>query len=128
MSHRIHMTWPGGEHDFALALGQLRALQTSTDAGPAELLRRVAGGSWRVDDLIEILRQGLIGGGMAPKEAGQIVVRLFEQRGPLRFVEPAYRVLGAALVGPEDDPVGEPTGAPTPPDSGASPASTASAP
>lgn len=128
MSHRIRLAWVGGEHDFALALGQLRALQANTGAGPEELLNRMAAGTWRVDDLIETLRQGLLGGGVPAEEAGPLLLRLADLHGLIAFRETAFRVLAAALRGPKGDPVGERMGAPTPPAPGGSPASTESAP
>lgn len=127
MSHRLTLTWPGGEHEFALGIGQLRAVQDATNAGPEELLQRMAAGKWRVDDLIAVLRLGLEGGGMAKAECGPLVLRLIELHGLIPFRETAFRVLGAALIGPGDDPVGESRGAVTLPEPGSSQSSTPSA-
>lgn len=124
MSHRLTLTWPGGEHDFALPIGQLRAVQSETDAGPEELLNRMAAGKWRVDDLFAVLRHGLEGGGMAKADATKLVARVIDIHGLIAFRETAFRVLGSALIGPGDDPVGERTGAENPPENGSSPAST----
>lgn len=124
MSHKLTLPWVGGEHDFALALGQLRALQDATNSGPEELLTRMAQGRWRVDDLLQILRQGLIGGGMATTEALPLVTRMAETHGLIVLRETAYRVLAAALIGPADDPAGEQTGESAPPENGASQPST----
>ena len=112
MSHKISLSWAGGEHDFALGLGQLRALQTACDAGPERILRNMASGDWRVDDVIETLRLGLMGAGMDTKTASGMVLRLVELHSWTEFKETAYRVLGAALVGVTDDPVGERSPAP----------------
>lgn len=131
MSHRVdELNWPGGAHDFALPLSRLRALQESLRAGPAEILRRLADGTWRVDDPVEVLRQGLIGAGMPQSEAGPLVARLAETHGLLDFVMPARLVLTAALVTPDGEPAapGELPGVAPPPSGGASPSSTASAP
>lgn len=99
--------WPGGEHAFRLGIAELRALQQTTDCGPEHLANRISLGQWHVDDLREVLRNGLIGGGMAHVEAVQLVDRVFEP--PFaRFKGPAIEVLGfGCLYGPEDDPVGE---------------------
>lgn len=96
----ITMAWGDGEHRFRLAIGQLRELQDKCGAGPAEILRRVADGTWRVDDLREVLRLGLIGGGKAPLEALALVQRYVDERPLLESVMPARAVLLAALVGP----------------------------
>lgn len=126
MSHKISLLWAGGENDFALGLGQLRALQTSCDAGPETLLKRMGSGDWRVDDIIETLRLGLVGGGMESKLATPLVMRLVEVHPWIEFRETAYRILGAALVGVKDDPLGETSPAPeaTTGESGNSPVTT----
>lgn len=118
------LSWVGGEHEFALHIGQLRALQDNTQAGPEQLLRRMASGDWRIDDLVETIRLGLIGGGLPSGEAGPLVMRLFQQHPIIEFKSTAYQILGAALVGVEDDPVGEPQGATAPQENGNSAIST----
>ena len=117
------LQWPGGEHDFALKLGQLRALQDACDAGPEEILNRLRLGRWRVNDLIETIRLGLIGGGMADSEARKLLMPLIEQQPLIEFKLTAIAILAAALLGVADDPVGEDQGEATPPENGASPAS-----
>lgn len=134
MTHLIQ--WPGGEHEFVLRLGQLRALQKVCDAGPEEMLMRMLAARWRVDDVFETLRQGLIGGGMATTEASRLVTTLMDQhgadlKGMASFVAPAIRVLELALYGDaeEDADAGKPeAGGADRPASGASPASTETAP
>lgn len=117
----VQINWVGGEHEFTLRLGDLRALQKNCDAGPEQILLRVYSTDWRVDDLIETLRLGLIGGGMEPKEAGPLVTKLFEQHPKTLFKTPAMAILTDALFGSEDDPLpGEGKGVPPAPESGAS--------
>jgi hypothetical protein len=130
----IEIVWPGGAHPFRLRLGELRRLQDKTGAGPEELLNRVRLGRWKVDDLIEILRFGLIGGGMGESDAAPLVVKMMELHPLLEFKMPAELVLIYALLQPEDDELGKPEageaeareagGHPIPPGDGASPAST----
>jgi len=116
--------WVGGEHDFLLKMGNLRALQSACDAGPNQIFERIRSGDWLVDDLFETIRQGLIGGGMKGTEASTLCLSMFE-RHPLReFENTAMAILIASLVGVEDDPVGEPEGATPPPENGVSPSST----
>lgn len=103
---RVDLTWPGGEHTFALYLGELRQLQDACNAGPEEILNRLRAGNWKVDDLIEPLRLGLIGGGMPPQEAGPKVTNLIRQGSPLvEFKLVATAVVMAAIMGVEDDPL-----------------------
>lgn len=104
------VSWIGGQHEFALPIGSLRAVQAACDAGPQEVLMRLAGGTWRVDDPLAVLQQGLIGGGMSRGDAGDLVNRMAELHGLNRIVVTAQIVLSAALIGVEDDPVGETPG------------------
>lgn len=118
--------WVGGEHEFALRLGQLRTLQDSCDAGPEQVFNRLRAGQWRVDDLIEPIRLGLIGSGsMSTEAAGPFVTKLFDQHPRMDFKVTAIEILARALFGVEGDPVGEPEGVtPTAPENGGSAGST----
>jgi hypothetical protein len=116
--------WEGGEHAFALDIGGLRALQTACDAGPQQILNRIVTGAWRVDDLYQTIRLGLIGGGMAAAEAARVTDTSFKSHPMMKFRAPAQAVLVAALIGDPDDPLGEATGAPPPPENGGSATST----
>jgi hypothetical protein len=125
----VTITWPGGTHPFRLRLGELRALQTARDAGPEEIFNRLRAGRWQADDLVQVLRWGLVGGGMASDKAAQLVTPLIDLHPLSEFKIPALYVLSASLFGVEDDPVGEDAGAAeTPPESGSSPSSTGRAP
>lgn len=99
----VRFDFGDGEHTFRLAIGQLRELQDKTGVGPATLLDRITTRSWRVDDIRETIRLGLIGGGMDPLDALGLVRRYVDERPIAENVDPAFRVLMAALVGPEDD-------------------------
>ena len=119
------LVWVGGEHAFALDIGALRALQTACDAGPQQILARIAGGTWRVDDLMQTIRLGLIGGGMEQKEAARLVETAFKSHPLLTFRPTAQSVLVLALMGDPEDRLGETTGETAPPENGGSPTSTA---
>jgi hypothetical protein len=121
---KISITWPGGEHDFLLGIGELRALQSACDAGPEQIFRRLGGDDWRVDDVLQTLRLGLIGAGMDAKKAASLVTRMYESHPKKMFNAPARLVLMASLVGDPDDPLGEAKGEPTPPENGGSAPST----
>jgi hypothetical protein len=105
----VDILWGDGEHRFRLAIGQLRELQEKCGAGPMAIFNRLRDGTWRVEDLSETLRLGLIGGGMKPVDAKLAVVRYCEGRPLLESVAPAQTVLMAALLGVPEDPVGKPT-------------------
>lgn len=105
------LPWVGGEHPFALFLGELRALQDATDTGPEELLNRIRFGKWRVDDLGDTIRLGLIGGGMKSDMAKQMVSTMLDRHPLMVFKPTAIEILLLALSGPEDDKPGKPVGA-----------------
>lgn len=125
----MRRVWIGGEHEFALNIGQLRALQKACDAGPEEILSRIWGGTWRVDDLVEVIRIGLIGGGeVDAKDAGLLVAGLIDKHPVLQFKPIAQDILMHALVGEVDDKVGEHQGALNPQENGSSAKSTVEGP
>ena len=105
----VTMTWPGGEHPFRLALAQLEGLQQKTDAGPEWLLMRLQTGQWTAVEVFETLRFGLIGGGMEDGSAAKAVRNAFDRHPLIEFKVPALSVLMAALYGPTEDRVGEPS-------------------
>lgn len=108
-SARTELFFGDRKHVFALKIAQLEELQEKTDAGPEELFDRLGNGTWRVPDIRETLRLGLIGGGMSSTEAAILVDR-YANAGNLVPNKPvAQAVLGAALLGAVDEPLpGEP--------------------
>lgn len=120
----ITLNWPGGEHVFALRLGELRAVQDACQAGPEEIFTRLRTGVWRVDDVIAPIRMGLIGGGMPASEAGPKVTALFQQHPIFEFRITAMAIMAHALFGPSDDMPEKPQGATAAEESGSSTLST----
>lgn len=120
------IAWAGGEHAFALDLGLLRALQDRCDAGPEQVFLRLGDFSWRVDDVTETIRLGLMGGGMSRDDAARLMDRVTATVPLMRLKLVALSVLAHALAGPEDDRPGERQGgvAEAPPESGSSRPST----
>lgn len=112
----VIVQWPGGEHPMKLALAELEGLQGKTDAGPEFLLNKLRLGQWSASDLFEVIRWGLIGGGMDHIEAEKLMKRVFDQHPLGLFKLAALTVLAHALYGPADDAVGEdgPVMEPTP--------------
>lgn len=90
-----------GIYTFRLDIGGLRELQEKTDAGPAYLLHRIAAGQWRVDDLRETIRIGLVRGGVEPVKALILLERYFDA-GPIgQHVGLASLILSSAIFEPE---------------------------
>lgn len=103
----IELVWPGGEHTFDLRIGELQALQDACDAGPEFILNRIMAGQWRYADLFDTIRLGLIGGGMERTEANKLTRDAFDRSGLVAFKITASSILGQALYGVADDPVGK---------------------
>ena len=99
------LTWAGGEHLFKLGFGELRKVQEATDCGPQFLLNRLRDGSWRVDDIVEPIRWGLVGGGLAIAEANKLVKQFVHDTPLYQHTLTAQAVLLAALVGANDEPL-----------------------
>jgi hypothetical protein len=89
--------WADGEYKFRLSIGQLRELQDKTGVGPYALLSRVIDGTWKVDDLREVIRLGLIGGGLEPLKALSLVKNYVEGRPLMESLTPVKVILAAAL-------------------------------
>jgi hypothetical protein len=98
----LKLSWPGGEHEFALRIGELRALQGAVGAGPEEVFNRLRVGNWRADDLTQVLKWGLVGGGMEKGQAAQLVTSLIDLHPLMQFKLAALAVMGHALLGDLD--------------------------
>lgn len=103
----VTFDWADGTYTFRLAWGQLGELQEKTDAGPYVVLLRLHNGAWRIEDIINIIRLGLIGGGMEPSPALKLTRAYVEARPPMENLIPAQVILSAALTGAPEERVGE---------------------
>jgi len=105
----ISLIWGDGEHVFRLAIGQFRELQEKVNGrrlalggqmvGPMSLLNQLRANDAWPDDIRDVLRLGLIGGGMKPPEAHRMLVNYFDATAPLEHMKPAFAVLLAGLAG-----------------------------
>lgn len=109
MRQPVVIRWVGGEHPFRLGLGEMRAIQDATGCGPEFLAHRIKSMQWKVDDLREIMRNGLIGGGMDHVQALRLIEQADASATGISLKVPALEVMLAYLYGPADDPVGEPS-------------------
>lgn len=72
---------------------------------------RSIGGDWRINDIREPIRLGLIGGGMTPSEVSVVMARYVDQIHKYPLVEHrplAVEILMHAIMPEPDDPVGKP--------------------
>jgi len=103
----IDIVWGDGEHRFRTRLKEWREIQDKCGSGLIEIMDRLAGRRWKVDDVREPIRIGLIGGGMTPSAAHALVVSYVDQRPLAESVQTAFAILMAAIVGVPEDKVGK---------------------
>lgn len=106
----VVLPFADGAKTFRLAWGELTKLQEACDAGPFVVYRRLMMGQWRMGDISNTIRLGLIGGGETPDKALAFVRDYVESRPPLESIALAQGVLGTALQGAIDEAPGEPDG------------------
>lgn len=126
-SGEITLAWGDHDHTFRLGIAEWEKVQEKCDAGPSEILSRIAPvfaateagldvkqlitagylGTWRINDVREPLYRGLIGGGLEPTAAGRVIRELVDERPLMESVCMAYRVVLASVVGAEDEPIGD---------------------
>ncbi|MDH3232197.1 MAG: gene transfer agent family protein [Alphaproteobacteria bacterium] len=100
---KVDLKWADGTHTFRLAWGGIIELQEKCDAGPHFILNRLHDDSWHAEDISNVIRLGLIGGGMPPAAALALVERYVEQRPLLESRDTARAILFCALVGAPDE-------------------------
>ena len=109
-SGSLTFTWGDGEYRFRLAIGELEQLQEKMGCSPFTVLDRLRVAHPLVFDAREVLRLGLIGGGMSPPEA-LAKVRFYADARPLaESIPAAIAVLAASLYGIEDEAPGKSLG------------------
>ena len=92
---------------FKLAWRELMKIQESCDAGPYVVLDRLVSGRWRLQDISEVIKWGLIGAGMPQGDALKLVETEVQGRPPLENLVIAQTVLGAGVVGASEEEVGK---------------------
>lgn len=92
---------------FKLAWRELMKIQEACDAGPYVVLDRLVSGRWKLQDISEVIKWGLIGGGMEQGKALKLIETEVETRPPLENLVIAQQVLGAGVVGSSEEEVGK---------------------
>ena len=103
MGHGLHILWQGGELPFLLRIGELRTLDDRLADGAMAAFNRLRLVKPRFNDVYEVVRQGLIGGGMVEREASALVAMIEEQHGIGPMVPLAQQILFQAFYRREDD-------------------------
>lgn len=102
----IELAWADGTYLFALKLKQIEELQRLCGAGLGEIAQRLlVERRWRVSDVVETLRLGLIGGGLPAVRARELIETyvdghpLADPRDPANHLMTAQAVITAAYFG-----------------------------
>ncbi len=107
MRHGEVIVWAGGEHSFRLGIGELRAIEQRSDAGVSVVLVRLLSGTWKVDDVINPIRLGLIGAGLSEPEAKKLVDAATESVNLYALAVTAAEVLRRFVMWEGEDQPGE---------------------
>lgn len=96
----VTLIWGDEEHTFDLQPNRwMRELQTKTNMGPFELLKRLRAGTWLIDDVRHVIRIGLLGGGKTDIEANKLMAVQFDNRPIMDNLPVAITILAAGLFG-----------------------------
>lgn len=108
----VVLAFGDGEYLFRLGWGEIAKLQEARDCGPFVLHDRLRDSSCRVEDIAEVIRWGLIGGGLTPTEAMQKLKLFVQDRPPAETRLIAYVVMAAACFGAPEEQVEKKSEAP----------------
>lgn len=112
MNHRGEITtaWGDGEYTFRLTVAGAIELEEKCDAPFAVIFGRLNQGAFKINDVRETIRLGLIGGGLPAVDAKKLVDRYCE---PLsENLNAARLVLAGLMFGFEAHPLGNQPAAP----------------
>lgn len=94
----IEQEFGDGTYTFRLGLGEIEELERKRDAGIFEITTRLRNRTCRLADVLEVLRVGLIGGGMKPVDALALTRRYVDERPLDESRDAAYAVGLAAMM------------------------------
>lgn len=91
----------GRERNFQLRLGEIEQLEVACKAGIGEIALRLTTGMYRLADVRETIRLGLVGGGESEPSSTALVMGSFDLQPILPFVPLAALIISACLAGVE---------------------------
>lgn len=103
----VELVFAGDIRKFRLDIDGLIALQDKRNSGPLEIAYRLQLGTWRLEDIQDTIRIGLIGAGVEGKIAKRLVDVNVQPGKITEHVLTAQAIILAALQGVPDDPVGK---------------------
>ena len=106
------LDWADGTYCFRLTLAGAIELESKCDAPIAIIHHRLAAGAYKITDVKETIRLGLIGGGADPVKAMQLVRDYVEARPLAESWIIARTIMGGLFYGFEQHPINPPEAAP----------------
>ncbi|PAU98957.1 gene transfer agent family protein [Paracoccus salipaludis] len=103
MTTRDRAFFGDADHDFHLTDAMIEELERITGAGIGTLYLRVAHSQYHARELVEIIRLGLIGGGMNPQRAAELAATYAKDRPLAEIFGLALDVLDALFSGKPDE-------------------------
>lgn len=96
----IELQWGDGTYTFRLGLGEIEEMERKRDLGIFQIVTRLSPEirQCKLSDITEVIRLGLIGGGMVPVEALVKVQRYAEERPIDENRDVAYAIALAGLM------------------------------
>jgi len=110
----VTFDWADGTFQFRLGWGEIAKLQEACDAGPFVILDRLNAKACKIEDISNVLRLGLVGGGLTPVEALKKTRAYVEARPPAENLLPAIAVLSAGCYGAPEEGIEKKLQAPDP--------------
>lgn len=98
----VTLDFGDGTYLFRLGVKEIEELETKREAGILKLFRRMNSDDWRIGDLQEVIRLGLIGGGMDSVAALRFT-RKYVVPPLLPLREPVLKILYPVIVSPDPD-------------------------
>jgi hypothetical protein len=109
----IELEWAEETRRFRIAIGEFRGLQDAVNgrrsvlnlepSGPSGLLNLLRTNNAWPDDVRDVLKAGLIGGGLEYSKVQRLLIRHFDNSPLLAHMKVAFTILLAALVGVPGD-------------------------
>jgi len=103
----VTLDWADGTYSFRLGLGEIEEIETKFDRSIFVIASALGERTARSTEISEILRIGLIGGGMAPPDALAKTRRYVDERPLEENRDTAYAVALAGLLRVHGDEVEE---------------------
>jgi hypothetical protein len=98
--NQIEAAFADAKYKFRIkSADQWPELQEKTGVGPLSLYRRLLSGAWLLADIRETIRIALIGGGMEPLKAKNLVERYIDVRPLAENVGLALKIIEASVFG-----------------------------